>query len=44
MKPTIKVKLDEVFAKTMKDSREWYDTIFNYLKDGTFPKPTTKNI
>lgn len=43
MKPSIEDKMEEVLSTTIKISSEWYTTIFNYLKYGTFPGPTTKN-
>lgn len=43
MKPSIDTCLEDILTTTQEASREWYDTIYNYLKDGTIPEPTTTN-
>lgn len=42
-KPSIDETMKEVLVTNIEVSSEWYSLIFNYLKEGTFPKSTTKN-
>lgn len=44
MIPSINEKIEDALITNEENSSEWYDTIFNYLKSGTFPEPTTKKL